>query len=368
MSSLSSRWLRILFRRALIVASAASISCLSESDVVEPALESEALTAAGFGSVAWEELDGATVSQLKNQLPLLEGRGMALVLHWKAENLDDAERWTLVKAALARGIQVQPWLTLPESQGYFPNATNYAAWIKAERELLSLWRARKLPSTALVVDMELSKDKLARFQELTASGNPFAVAQFLNANKNKQQYAAATSAFRDFVNEVHALGFKVNLTTLLPLLDDYEDRDDYLRQGFNCPIDGIAWDEVSFQIHRTIYAQSYPLTARMVWDYGRLAKKWFPNNAGIGVGLTHAGISSDPDIVYSDGNALRSDVEAALAAGFAPARIGVYSFLGMYNREPASQWFQTARAKQPSQDLGTGLLHASISAIDAFGN
>jgi len=338
----------------------AALSCV--------ALDAQAQSSPGYGNVAWEELAGASVAQLREQLPLLQERGLSLTLHWKAEQLDDAERWALVKDAVARGVRVIPWLTLPDEQGYFPNATNYEAWIGAARELLKVWRERGLPPTALSLDLEPPKAELYEFQRLTASGDVLGVVRFLSERVDRPQYEAAGRAFHSFVADAHTLGFSVYVTTLLPLLDDYADGDDFLRQAFHCPLDAAEWDEISFQIHRTIYAQSYPVNAYLVYDYGRSAQRRFGARAGIGIGLTHAGIASDPDIVYASGDALRADTEAALAAGFPRERIGVYSLLGMYTRAPLEQWLQPAGARVPARDLGTEMLHASVQLIDALGH
>ena len=323
---------------------------------------------AGYGNVAWEELDGASLADLRAQLPLLARQGLSLTLHWKAEQLDDAARWALVADAAARGIRVMPWLTLPDAQGYFVNATNYAHWIPAARRLMQQWRERGLPGTALSVDMEPPRDELAAFQRLTASGDGPGLLQFLSGRVDRAQFAEAAAAFRGFVREAHAQGFGAFLTTLLPLLDDYTDGDDFLRQSFHCPIDAADWDEVSFQLHRSLYAASYPITAYMVYDYARSARRRFGARAGVGLGLTHAGIASDASLVYASGDELRADTEAALAAGFARARIGVYSLLGIYGRAPVEQWLQPAHAHVPAPDFGTPLLHASVQLVDALGH
>ena len=90
-------------------------------------------------------------------------------------------------------------------------------------------------------DMEMSRDKLYEFQDKAATGDPFAVADYLTGNLlPEKQYEDARQSFRDFVAYAHDLGFKVAVTTLLPMIDDYEDGvagqpgDDYLRRGFNC--------------------------------------------------------------------------------------------------------------------------------------
>jgi hypothetical protein len=138
-----------------------------------------------------------------------------------------------------------------------------------------------------------------------------------------------------------------------------------LRQGFNCPLDGPNWDEVSIQVQRTLYAKSYPLTSYMVYDFGQLAKQRFGDKAALGLGLTHAGISSDESIVYRNGDELRLDVEAARAAGFSAERVSVYSFLGIYRRD-AEDWFQAPRNAAPARDRGTRTLRTAMQALDTL--
>lgn len=338
--------------------------CAAPRDA-DVALKTEALSTSGYSNVAWEELDGASIAELRTQLPLLQGRGIALVLQWKADNLDDAERWELVFDALDRGIPVYPWLTLPEDVGYFPNATNYDMFIGSAQYLMFVWRTLYgLPPTTFLVDMEMSKSKLEEFQRLTASGDLFGTARFLNRNIDRTQYREAALEYRKFVDYAHALGFRITVTTLLPLLEDYTDGDDFLRQGFNCPLDGPDWDEVSIQAQRTLYAKSYPLTSYMVYEFGRLAKERFGDKAGLGLGLTHPGISPDSSIVYRNADELRLDVEAARAAGFSSERVGVYSFLGIYRRD--DDWFQEPTNAVPSIDSGTLPLRAAMQTLDAL--
>jgi hypothetical protein len=381
---------------ALWLGVAALHGCAPELDQAEPAEEqveesSQALLSSpGFGVVAWEELvPGGTIAELRANLGLLEGRGIVLQLHWKGENLDDAARWSLVQEARSRGIEVWPWLTLPDgttadnvpgaanyaSTGYYPNATNHVAWINKAKSLMALWRARGLPPTTLVVDLEMRKQRLLEFDRLSRSGDLAALVQHTRAGINRAQYSAARSAFKSFVEYAHGQGFKVNATTLLPMIDDYVDGDDSLRQGFNVPLDdaplaagAIPWDLVSFQAQRSLYQQSFlGLSPYFVYDYGNLARRYFGAKAGLDIGLTEAGIATNANIAYANGDQLRQDVEAARKAGFATEQIGVYSMLGIYTRPPASQWLQPPRAQPwywPLPELATAACHASVVALD----
>jgi hypothetical protein len=359
------------------------------------------LSRPGFGQVAWEELlpppgSGATqppentIAALSQKLPELAGTGVALVLHWRAANLNDTARINLVKKARAQGTPVHPWLTLEEGTaaqnepghadyaktGYFPNDTNYAAWIAKAKELMTLWANNGLGTTTFVVDLEMRKPRLHQFAAMTANGTaPQTIANWLKAGINRPRHTSSIAAFKAFVDYAHARNHKVAASTLLPMIDDYGDDDDDLRQAFTVPLENdtssaaaIQWDEISMQVQRTLYAESYPLvTSYFVQDYALLARILFGNKAGVGLGLTHGGIS-DTAPLYTNGEQLRLDVQAARYAGIPREKVGVYSFYGMYRRTPLSQWF----APQQSvywpvfPDPQTGLLHASVFVLDGL--
>lgn len=353
----------------------------------------------GYGMVAWEELaapagspplPNSTPSDLRANLSALAGTGVAVVLHWPAAFVDDPTRVDIVQKAKAQGTPVFPWLTLPEGSeaqnvpthpdygktGYFPNDTNYQMWISKAKELMTLWADKGFGPTTFVVDLEMRKHRLHQFAEMTQDGtSPATIAAWLKAGINRSRHASAIAAFKAFVDYAHARGHKVSLTTLLPMIDDYGDDDDDLRQAFTVPLENdpqgagaIAWDEISIQVQRTLYAESYPLlTSYFVQDYALLARILFGNKAGVGLGLTDRGISATAP-TYSNGDQLRQDVQAARYAGIARDKIGVYSYYGMYQRAPISQWFPAQQSLNLPvfPDLQTGLVHGSVFVLDGL--
>ena len=366
--------------RSLALALSLALPACSEPGPAETSQSfSQALPGAnpGFGNVAYEELSplppGGSLTDLERSLAALQGRGISLGLHWRSDNLQDAHRWQIVAAATARGIEVRPVLTLPEGSeadenpqapgyattGYFPNTSNYAAWIASAKQLMSAWTQRGFAPTTLVVDFEMRKRRLHRFAELTgAKSDPLGALVLLSQGIDRQRYARAMAAYRDFAAYAHERGFKLHVTTLLPVLDDYLDGDDALRQAFGIPLGNtpaeVPWDSVSIQVHRTLYRERYAgLTSYFVYDYARAIRKVFGAKAAIDLGLTHGGISTTAPL-YANGDELRQDVEAALAAGIAPQNIAVYSWLGMYapHRAPLSQWLQPPRDVRPPPDDG----------------
>jgi hypothetical protein len=366
----------------------------TSDDPLDVAEKHEALTLPrpDFGDVAWEQfaLPGNTPNDLLANLPALAGTGVSVTLHWPAANINDATRLDIVRKARAQGTLIIPWLTLEEGSaaqnvpthpdyaktGYFPNDTNYQFWISKAKELMTLWSTNGFGPTTFLVDSEIRKPRLHEFSSMTQDGTaPEAIAAWLKAGINRTRHANSIAAFKEFVNYAHARGHKVTLSTLLPMIDDYGDDDDDLRQAFTVPLENnplaataIAWDQVAFQVQRTLYAEQYTLlTSYFVQDYALLTRILFGAKAGIGLGLTHRGISATAP-TYTNGSQLRQDVQAARYAGIRRDKIGVYSYNGMYQRAPISQWFPAQQSVNLPvlPDLQTGLVHASVFALDAL--
>jgi hypothetical protein len=371
----------------------AAASCGDASQVGEQVVKAQQaiVSDVGYSNVAWEQYGspppaGNDLASLKAKLPLLAQHGLSLALHWPADQLQDPARWDVVQAASALGVAVYPWITLPDGEpadnnpsspnygatGYFPNATNYEVWCGAARTMIWLWRSEHaLPPTKLIVDFEMRKDRLQQFATLSSNGDVSGTLALLKENQASigvAGFANAKRAYAEFVDYAHQFGFAVEATTLLPLLDDFDDGEDSLRQGFQVPLDqDTAWDDVSFQVQRTIY-QNYGPTSYFVYYYAQKAMALFGSRAAVGLGVTDAGWAAATP-TYGRGDDLRQDVEAALAAGVSVANIGVYSFYGMYKAgQDEAQWFQPPQPHpagwSPPMDFATPTVHAAQTLLD----
>jgi hypothetical protein len=350
----------------------------------EVALATAALESESFGAVSAEEFPEFGVSEIREQLPLLRDEGVALVLHWPSAALDASDaRWDLVAEAQQMGITVKPWLTLPEGtgpdEGYFPNSTNYAAFIERARELIERWDDMGLEPSTFYVDMELRKDRLDAVLEAQARGAQGDSVNMLASYVDRDQFADARRAYARFVSWAHSYWrhprgpWKVQVTTLPQLIDDYTltDWDDDLAQAFNCPIAGIDWDVVSFMTFRTLFGDlaGQELTSYFVYDYARHARQRYGDRAGVSVGLTAPGVTTGAS-TYDSGDVLREDIEAALRAGIRRENIEVYSLQGIVDPDnaPISQWFPAARRPwlAPLPDSGTVDTHATYWTLDGL--
>ncbi|MDB4989226.1 MAG: hypothetical protein JWN04_4404, partial [Myxococcaceae bacterium] len=236
---------------------------------------------AGYGHTAAEFMADA---EIVSAFPLLAAKNVGLALPFPSTDLLSPRRFALVKKATALGIEIRPWLLLPNADGYWPNSTNAAQYDLHARKLIDAWLEAGLAPTTFVVDMEMSVARALRFAELAAAMDNPGLVTFLKRGIDRAQYAAATAIYRDFVVYAHARGFRVQVTTLAQVMDDYTDGDDGLRQALNIPIDGIEWDEVNIQVYRTLNSLvlqhvAGPTSAYFVYDYAAHTRAVFGSRA-----------------------------------------------------------------------------------------
>jgi len=300
-----------------------------------------AVAPAGFGVIASEF---TSPSEIETSLPLLARYGVGFVLDWPSSEIASVERFALVHKANDLGIEVRPWLLLPMDQGYWPNATNARTYDRYARLLIDSWLAQGLSPATLVVDMEMPIDRTRQLAALITAGDAVGAIRFLRAGIDRVQYAEATRVYRELVAYAHARGFRVELSTLMQVLDDYLDGDDGLRQALNIPVAGIAWDVCTFQLYRTfnpalIGTSVPPATSYFVFDYALLARTLFGARAGVAVGVTEPGDLA-PDLPsYRSPRELRDDIDAATLAGIARKNIAVYNLRGITRRANSAEWF-----------------------------
>lgn len=342
-----------------------------EGAAEDVAPEPAPMTAGVLG--VWAEF--MTPAQATEKLPLLRSHGLALNMAWPKDSAQSAELYALALAGEKLGVEVRPWLLLPESEGYWPGSTNAEAFAALAGSVMDRWEQEGLRPTWLIVDMELRYDRAMELQEKLGGEGPIDIAGFIAFFKegvDEAQFAAATETYQKLVFDAHTRGWRVLLTTLPNVLDDYADGDDSLRQALGVPIDDIAWDLMTFQAYTTLMAGLFePLldgkavTSFMVYDYALTAKQLFGHRAGLDLGLVGSGVGGSP--IYSSPEDLRADIEAAHAAGVPPERINVYNLDGMIDRGTPESWLTspTASPSAPPPDEGTAVIRGTIKTLDA---
>jgi hypothetical protein len=354
-------WILVLSATLLGTRAAAAQASLATSSSGAPR--------AGYAVVAAEFM---TPTEIEAALPLLASRGVGVVLDWPSTELAEGNaRYALVRRANARGVEVRPWLLLPREQGYWPNSTNAREFDRAARLLADNWLAAGLAPATFVIDMEMPLARAQRFADLAVALDLGGLTSFMREGINRTQYAEATRIYRELVDYLHGRGFRVELSTLTQVLDDYADFDDGLRQAMNIPVAGIAWDVCTFQLYRTLNSFVLggtlgPTTSYYVFDYARIARQLFGGRAGVGIGMTDPGDLAPTAPSYTSPTQLREDIDAASLAGIARQNIGLYNLRGIVRRAPSTDWFpaRSAFIFPPLPDLPTALTHTTSRTLD----
>lgn len=328
-----------------------------------------------FGAVVVEGFSDAELAAASRVLPALAARGISVVIHFDAGDLNNAGKWKFVKEAVALGVTVQPWLLLDQTDGYWPGSTNAQIYAAAAQNLTSLWTGTLgLPPSTLVVDMELRIDRMKKLLSMLGGGSVKDIAgivKMLRADIDRAQFIEATLTYAKLVNNLHKKGWRVHLTTLPMIADDYVDADAGIRLAFGIPVEGINWDEISLQAYRTQFTRmtaGLPLTPFFVYSYAKKAKSIWGDKASIDVGITGIGMD-DATLVsptYANADELAGDVEAAIAAGLSAKQVAVYNLQGMINRPPVEGWLRmpNSSAAAPALDTGTPFFHGVFDALD----
>lgn len=252
----------------------------------------------------------------------------------------------VVRAGTALGVPVHIWPELSNADGKWPNVKNVADFATYWRDLIDYITTNRLPVTTLVVDMETSYEKLMGLLD-AFQGSIFdligAIVFFID-DYDAAVYDAGVVAFADLVGEAHAAGLKVHLTIPGLTPDDFADGDLDMHKFFDLVIDGPDWDEVSYQLYRTLVWDIIGAvlggelwSSYYVYDYALTLKERFGDRAAIDLGIIET-----PGVEfagYTDPRQLSEDIAAALAAGFELEDLDVFAFDGVIDDPDPDRWF-----------------------------
>ena len=291
---------------------------------------------------AWSEF--LPTADVREAVPLLSRFGLEVNLAWHADALDDPERLALARDAERAGVEVRPWLLLPVESGYWPGATNSGEFVESARELMDVWDREGLEPSVLIVDMEMNRARADETRALLETDEPdlAALLAFFRGGIDRERFERARGDYASLADEAHARGWKMLLTTLPQVLDDFDDGDDDLRQALEIPVEGIDWDVLSFQVYTTLAGDLLGGVSGgatpgpyFVYDYLRTAQELFGERAAADIGMIGEGVGGT---TFETGAQLHRDLEAAHAAGIPRERITVFNLDGIVQRPPESQW------------------------------
>jgi hypothetical protein len=307
-------------------------------------------------------------SEVRGYLPDLQRRDIALHVAVR-EPFDKmegfAELWT---EAQRLGVEIRPWLLLPEADGYWFNKWNTAASQRCVEHFLSWMGERGLPVQWVTLDLEPPPEFLRTIQGKLDAANLFGAIRLLRESSRKGSIRDAQAFSTRLVEGLHARGIQVHAVTNPIVLHDVDDGRMRVQSALGTAVEGVPWDQVSFMVYRAEFQKAWKaISERIVYRYALRAKKYFGDRAAIDLGEIGPVLFPEPFQGYSQPSEIQADISAAAAAGI--TRMNVYSLDGMTRMEgpmadKVDAWLVPARApRRPASQFWSWLVWTAMEFV-----
>ncbi|MBI5513759.1 MAG: hypothetical protein HY909_08320 [Deltaproteobacteria bacterium] len=306
-------------------------------------------------------------SQVRGALGALAARRATLQLAIPAARVGDPELLGLLREARGAGVPVRAWLLLERSEGYWPNEGNLTRYREAALALLD-WTAREgVSPEALIFDVEPAYAYTLELRRTWSQGLG-AVLERMRGHRDPAAFRASVAAMTELVEAVRARGVRPVCVTYPQVVDDALDGDDDLQDALDLPVRGVPWDEVSFMVYQTGFAEGVRawIGPGLVGAYARDARRAFGERAVIALGqIGDAGIFPPAGPVYTDPAVLSQDIAAASDEGM--RRVELYSLDGMFSQGGVPRWLgATSPRPEPGEGSALVILVRSLArSLDA---
>ncbi|MEP7120777.1 MAG: hypothetical protein ABJE95_07705 [Byssovorax sp.] len=297
---------------------------------------------------------------------LLASRGIEpIVAVWPATPID-----AIVRVIEAYGEAGQPaalWPMLSDGEGRWANAGNAGTFVGFVEQLCARLTAAGHAPAEIVVDLEPS------IEAMRASFASSATAVHMpTIPGDLRPFVAAQGRLAALCDALHAEGIRASSAAPpTVLLDPREGHARPFQEVQGTPIDGPAWDHVSFMLYTSILeGWSRGVLRRgdaraLLGVACRAAKERLGDRAGASIGAVGVGaFGNEP--VYRGVAELADDVAIALAAGVDD--LALFDLGGVIQRAPPEPWLDAfvsaaplARLPEPSWRLRSVIAAARLA-------
>lgn len=301
-------------------------------------------------------------------LPSLRRLGPTLGLALPSRELGN-ERWArLTRLAADEGIAVRAWPLLPVEHGYWPNRRNLQRYAELVQQVLAWRRDRGGPALSGVsFDLEPGWE-YSEALRAAQKRDPARWLSLLRERRNPRSFGEARRALARLAGAVQSAGLVAHAVTY-PLVLDQPEGSFALEDALDIPVSGLDWDEVSFMVYATAFAQQTGrwLGPSLVASYAASASERFGERAGLDLGVVgEPGLGLDAGHRYPSPEALAVDAAAALAEGIAPERLRVYGLAGVLEQGGPERWMAPLTEltpRRPAPSRSTDGLRATVRAL-----
>ena len=169
----------------------------------------------------WSEF--LPLEDVHDHLPTLAAHDASLYLAIAPEMVDEELRAFLVDAE-AQGVEVRPWLQLPE-MGIWLNEDNVDAFAAFALDYLAWASTNAVRPDYMIFDLEPSFDYAEELRAAVDTGGARAAIELLLDHRDAGRFAEAQETLRYLVNQVQAQGVGAMAVVLPWIIDDLWDAD-----------------------------------------------------------------------------------------------------------------------------------------------
>jgi len=163
----------------------------------------------------------------------------------------------LVRDAMARGIPVWAWITVPFTDGYWAWEGNADIHSDAVHAFIDWAGEEDLDFEGISIDSEPSIQETRELYD-AFSNNPAGLADFADKTVNPERHRRAVCEYQALIDETKAAGWTMTAAAYPLSLDDLNDGLLALQDAID--VAGIPpqnWDAVYFMAYRTVYGSLF---------------------------------------------------------------------------------------------------------------
>jgi len=300
--------------------------------------------------------------EVQKQLPKLKIKNANLYIQIKDEDVGNENLTTVLKNAKALEISTIIWPLLETDQGPWANEFNYEIFGELVNKITDYLKEIEISPKYIVINMENSINQMDTIINYLKNKDYKAIIELLMTNLDRESFNKGVAGYKKIVDDLHAKGYQVMITTYPFMIDDFKDGDPDIQDLANVPISGIDWDALTFTPYRTAYNGDFGMTFTpyIVYDYGKAAKNIFKEKARVALGIIGES-SHGPGFTSSED--LSKDIAAAKAAGI--EQIDLFHLKGMVESGDLDAWINAdVKAEIPIIDLKVVAARAFVQTLD----
>ncbi len=270
-------------------------------------------------------------------VPRLVAHTSRVHLALPVERISDSGFARLTRVCQDAGLAVWLWPLFSVQDGYWLGEHNAQAVPDAVSALLE-WRAARGGVTFDGISFDL--EPAHEYASLLRRAKPWQLVPLLTRHIDPPAFARAHGHLARAIALLHAQSVSAHAVTF-PLILDARPGDLALEDALDTPVSDLDWDEVSFMVYQTAFAQllGWWLGPELVFSYAKSAVERFGTRAGLDLGVVGpAAVGLDDGFRYPSPDSLAQDIAGALAAGVPSQRLRVYGLSGMLDEGGLAPW------------------------------